>query len=88
MEDCSGCSCKENEAGRFLLCSVVDLDGKFHNIYIPEGRGLVRRWVILAEKSRVLGIKLEPVQKRVSIEQKFREKDKIEEGNLKGTVQT
>ena len=46
-----------NEAGRFLLCSVTDGEGKRHKIFFPEGMGLVKGWSILAEKSRALGIK-------------------------------
>ena len=32
---------KENIAGRFLLCSVIDAEGKKHRLVFPEGRGLL-----------------------------------------------
>ena len=46
---------KENIAGRFLLCSVIDGEGKRHRLVFPEGRGLLNGWTMLAEKIRGLG---------------------------------
>ena len=46
---------KENIARRFLLCSVIDGEGKRHRLVFPEGRGLLNGWTMLAEKIRGLG---------------------------------
>ena len=46
---------KENIAGRFLLCSVIDDEGKKHRLVFPEGRGFLNGWNMLAEKIRGLG---------------------------------
>ena len=47
---------RSNKAGDFLLCSVRDLGRKSFSICIPEGKGLVRGWKIMAEKLRSLGV--------------------------------
>ena len=46
---------KENIAGRFLLCSVIDEGKKKHSLVFPEGRGFLNGWTMLAEKIRGLG---------------------------------
>ena len=46
-----------NNAGRFLLCSVTDGEGKRHWLVFPEGRGLINGWSMLAGKIRGLGFK-------------------------------
>ena len=48
---------KENNAGRFLLCSVTDAEGKKHRLVFPEGRGFLNGWTMLVEKIRGLGFK-------------------------------
>ena len=48
---------KENSAGRFLLCSVTDVEGKRHRLVFPEGRGILNGWTLLVEKIRGLGFK-------------------------------
>ena len=48
---------KENNAGRFLLCSVTNVEGKKHRLFFPEGRGFLNGWAMLAEKIRGLGFK-------------------------------
>ena len=48
---------KENSAERFLLCSVIDAEGKRHRLIFPEGRGILNGWTLLAEKIRGLGFK-------------------------------
>ena len=48
---------KENSAGRFLLCSVTDAEGKRHRLVFPEGRGILNGWTLLVEKIRGLGFK-------------------------------
>ena len=41
---------KGNIAGRFLLCSVIDDEGKKHSLVFPEGRRFLNGWTMLAEK--------------------------------------
>ncbi|RVX18713.1 putative ribonuclease H protein [Vitis vinifera] len=48
--------CRSNKAGRYLLCSVRDLEAKRFCLVFPEGKGLVRGWFLLAQKLRALGI--------------------------------
>ena len=48
---------KENNAGRFLLCSVTDGEGKKHWLVFPEGRGFLNGWTMLVEKIRGMGFK-------------------------------
>ena len=48
---------KVNKAGRFLLCSVTDGEGKKHWLVFPEGRGFLNGCCLLAEKIRGLGFK-------------------------------
>ena len=48
---------KVNIAGRFLLCSVTDGEGKKHWLVFPEGRGFINGWSMLAEKISGLGFK-------------------------------
>ena len=40
---------RKNDHGRFLLCSVTDLDGKRHRLLFPEGNGLINGWTMLEE---------------------------------------
>ena len=47
---------RANEAGRFLLCSVVDPESKRYCLVFPEGKGVLGGWVLLAEKLRFLGV--------------------------------
>ncbi|RVW84524.1 hypothetical protein CK203_041270 [Vitis vinifera] len=47
---------RANEAGRYLLCSVVDLESKRYCLVFPEGKGIMGGWVLLAEKLRSLGV--------------------------------
>ena len=48
---------KENNAGRFLLCSVTDGEGKKHWLVFQERRGFLNGWTTLAEKIRGMGFK-------------------------------
>ena len=48
---------KLNKAGRFLLCSVTDGEGKKHCLVFPEGRGFINGWGLLAEKIKGMGVK-------------------------------
>ena len=46
-----------NGPGRFILCLVRDGEGKRHRLIFPEGKGLVKGWLLLEEKLHALGIK-------------------------------
>ena len=46
---------RKNEGGRFILCSVADLDGKWHVLSFPEGNGLINGWSLLVEALQALG---------------------------------
>ena len=48
---------KENQDGRFLLCSAKDVEGKKHRLFFPKGRGFVNGCALLAEKLRGMGLK-------------------------------
>ena len=54
--------CRENNVGRFLLCSDTDVEGKKHRLFFLEGRGFLNGWALLAEKIRGLGLK--PLQEK------------------------
>ena len=47
----------KNEHGRFLLCSVTDLDGKRHRLLFLEGNGLINGWTMLEKALQALGHK-------------------------------
>ena len=46
---------RKNDHGRFLLWSVIDLDGKRHRLLFPEGNGLVNGWNMLEEALQATG---------------------------------
>ena len=48
--------CRSNVAGRFLLCSVRDVERKKFCLVFPEGNGLVGGWFLLAKNLRALGV--------------------------------
>ena len=48
--------CRSNETGRFLLCSVRDVEAKKYCLVFPEGKGLVGGCLLLAQKLRALGV--------------------------------
>ena len=45
-----------NGAGRYVLCSVVDVETKGFCLVFRQGKGLLEGWAILAEKLRALGV--------------------------------
>ena len=55
---------RSNKAGDFLLCSVCDSGRKSFGLCIPEGRGLVRGWKIMAEKLRSLGVETKRLERQ------------------------
>ena len=56
--------CKINEAGRYILCSIVDQAGKKHKLFFQEGKSMVRGWAILTEKLKELGVEDVHVEKQ------------------------
>ena len=55
---------KKNAAGRFILCSVADEDGKRHCLFFPEGNGLVNGWTLLGEALQDMGFKVSSEENR------------------------
>ena len=55
---------RKNVHGRFLLCSVTDLDGKIHTLLFPEGNSLINRWTLLEEALQATGYKEDKGEKR------------------------
>ena len=47
---------RSNEAGRFLFCSIRDLEAKRFCLIFPEENGLIGGWNILAEKLREIRV--------------------------------
>lgn len=45
-----------NEAGRFVLCSVIDLEAKRFCVVFLKGKGLIGGWAMLAKKLCSLGV--------------------------------
>ena len=50
---------RKNERGRFLICAVLDEDGKRHSLVFPEGDDLVNGWNMLEKALQELGHKEE-----------------------------
>ena len=48
---------RKNGGGRFLLCSMVDLDERWHRLSFPEGNGLLNGWSMLEEALLAMGTK-------------------------------
>ena len=46
---------RKNAGGRFILCSVADLDGRWHRLSFPEGNGLIDGWSMLEEALLAMG---------------------------------
>ena len=55
---------RKNDGGRFILCSVVDLEGKRHRLCFPEGNGLINWWTLLEEAIQIMGTKENRGEKR------------------------
>ncbi|KAL6323907.1 hypothetical protein AAG906_005904 [Vitis piasezkii] len=54
--------CRSNVTGRYLLCSVRDVEAKRFCLVFLEGKGLVGGWFMLAQKLRALGITNQPMR--------------------------
>ena len=70
-----------NWAGRYVLCSVVDVEAKRFCLVFPEGKGMIGGWVILVEKLRAFGI---VTQKKAKSEEAIRIKSKKKGATLDG----
>ena len=70
-----------NGAGRYVLCSVVDVEAKRFCLVFPEGKGMIGGWVILVEKLRAFGI---VTHKEAKSEEAFRIKSKKKVATLEG----
>ena len=68
---------KKNDAGRFILCSVADEDGKRHRLFFSEGNGLVNGWTLLEEALQDMGTKESRGEKRKSTNTNFHKKAEI-----------
>ena len=55
---------KKNDAGRFLICLVVDADGKRHCLFFPEGNDLIYGWTLVVEALHDMGTKVHRGDKR------------------------
>ena len=55
--------CRSNEAGRYLLSSVRDLEAKRFCLVFLEGKGLVGGWFLLAQKLMALGVSTSALSK-------------------------
>ena len=40
---------RENEAGRYILCSIIDVESKRFCLVVPEDKGLLGGWVLFAK---------------------------------------
>ena len=67
--------CKKNDVGCFILCSVIDADGKRHRLFFLEGKGLLNGWYLLVEALQGLGVKVNIDEKRKPSETKPRRKE-------------
>ena len=74
--------CKKNDAGCFILCSVIDADGKRHRLFFLEGKGLLNGWYLLVEVLQGLGVKVNIDEKRKPSETKPRRKEESPRGDL------
>ena len=55
---------KKNDAGHFLICSVVDANGKRHRLFFPEGNGLLNGWTLVVKALQDMGTKVRRGEKR------------------------
>ncbi|RVW81981.1 Protein FRIGIDA [Vitis vinifera] len=64
---------RENGVGRYILCSVVDVETKRFCLVVPEGKSLLGGWAIFAEKLWDLGV---VTQEEVKFEEALRVESK------------
>ena len=66
---------RENGAGRYILCSVIDVESKRFCLVVPEGKGIPGGWALFAEKLRELGV---ATQEEVKVKEASRGESKSE----------
>ena len=54
---------RHNEAGTFLLYTVIDGAGKRHRFFFPKDKGFLKGWTMLVDKLKGLGIKGKKMRK-------------------------
>ena len=47
---------RENGVGKYILCSVIDVESKRFYLVVPESKGLLGGWALYAEKLWDLGV--------------------------------
>ena len=73
---------RSNKAGNYLYCSVRDAGWKRFVICIPEGKGLVKGWKMMAEKLRSLGVGFKRLERQKTYD---REERKVPEKSILDT---
>ena len=66
---------RENGAGRYILCSVIDVESKRFCLVVPEGKGILGGWALFAEKLWELGV---ATQDEVKVKEASRGESKSE----------
>ena len=72
---------RENGVGRYILCSVVDVETKRFCLVVPEGKSLLGGWAIFAEKLWDLGV---VTQEEVKFEEALRVESKSKAVTVEG----
>ena len=72
---------RENGVGRYILCSVVDVETKRFCLVVPEGKGLLGGWAIFSEKLWDLGV---VTQEEVKFEEALRVESKSKAVTVEG----
>ena len=70
-----------NAAGRYLLCSVTNEDGKKHKLFFHEGRVLISGWMPLVDNLRGLGGKAS-LENRLHGQSKLQMEEEYPRGGL------
>ena len=73
---------RKNDHGRFLLCSVSDLDEKRHRLLFPEGNGLINGWTMLEEALQAMGYKEDRGERRKLVKTSSLGKAEKQKGGL------
>ena len=77
--------CQANEADRFLLCTVVDSEGKKFCLVFLEGKGILGGWTLLAEKLRSLGVSTHDEPREVLVFSRTESRVGAHEGKAKNS---
>ena len=73
---------RKNQYGRFLLCSVTDLDGRKHRLLFPEGNGLLNGWTLLEGALQDLGFREDRGERKGLTKNSSMEKEENQKGDL------